>query len=150
MTALPMNNQRGAILIIAMVMLLLLTIIGLSSMRGTSLQESMAGNMRDSSLAFQAAEAALRKGEEVVDGFSDMDALDAAPLTGTYSDFPGVSTSPAYRISLLGKFCTSTQAGVPCEDERTLIRIESEGSGMSLNSGNGAASQVQLRSTFLK
>jgi type IV pilus assembly protein PilX len=38
MTALPRNSQRGAILVVALFMLLLLTIIGLSSMRGTALQ----------------------------------------------------------------------------------------------------------------
>ena len=48
MTALPSKSQRGAILVIALFMLLLLTIIGLSSMRATSLQENMAGSMRDS------------------------------------------------------------------------------------------------------
>ena len=93
MNLVHLNNQRGAILIIAMVMLLLLTIIGLSSMRGTSLQESMAGNIRDSSLALQAAEAALRKGEGVVnEKFLDdtLGTLDAAPLTDTYAGFPGV------------------------------------------------------------
>lgn len=152
MTALPLNNQRGAILIIAMIMLLLLTIIGLSSMRGTSLQESMAGNMRDSSLALQAAEAALRKGEGVVsEKFinNTLDTLDAAPLAGTYSNFPGVTTVPAYNITLLAKLRTSTEAGTAIDDEGALVRVEADGYGMALNSDNSAASQIKLRSVFL-
>jgi type IV pilus assembly protein PilX len=51
------------VLIIGLIMLLLLTVIGLASIRGSDLQERMAGNMRDRNLAFQAAEAGLRYGE---------------------------------------------------------------------------------------
>lgn len=152
MTSLPRNNQRGAILIIALVMLLLLTIIGLSSMRGTSLQESMAGNVRDSSLALQAAEAALRKGEGIVsEKFinNTLDTLDAAPLAGSYSNFPGVATVPVYNVTLLAKLRTSTEAGTAIDGEGALVRVEADGYGMALNSDNSAASQIKLRSVFL-
>jgi type IV pilus assembly protein PilX len=57
------KSQQGAVLIIGLIMLLLLTIIGMSSIRGTDLQERMAGNARDHNVAFQAAEAAVRNGE---------------------------------------------------------------------------------------
>ena len=60
------NQQRGAVLIISLIMLLVLTIIGVTSMRTTVLEEKMAGNMNDKNLAFQAAEAALRDGEALV------------------------------------------------------------------------------------
>lgn len=56
-------HQKGSALIIGLVFLLILTIVSLSSMRGTTLQERMAGNLRDRNLAFQAAESALRDGE---------------------------------------------------------------------------------------
>jgi len=62
------TSQKGAVLIVGLIMMLLLTIIGLAAIRGTDLQERMAGNMRDRNLAFQAAEASLRIGEEVLDG----------------------------------------------------------------------------------
>jgi type IV pilus assembly protein PilX len=55
--------QSGAVLIISLIMLLLLTIIGASSIQTTSLEEKMAGNLRNANLAFQAAESALRAGE---------------------------------------------------------------------------------------
>jgi len=61
------QRQRGAVLIVGLVMLLLLTMIGLASIRGSDLQERMAGNMRDRNLAFQSAEAALREGEDLLD-----------------------------------------------------------------------------------
>lgn len=58
--------QRGMVLIVGLVMVLLITIVGLSAIRGTGLQENMAGNMRDRNIAFQAAESVLREGETVV------------------------------------------------------------------------------------
>lgn len=56
-------HQNGAVLIISLILLLLLTLIGASSIQTTSLEEKMTGNIRDENLAFQAAETALRAGE---------------------------------------------------------------------------------------
>jgi type IV pilus assembly protein PilX len=60
-------RQRGSALIFALVFLLVMTVIGVTGMQGTTQQEKMAGNMRNRNLAFQAAEAALRAGEMYVD-----------------------------------------------------------------------------------
>jgi type IV pilus assembly protein PilX len=46
-----------------MVLLLLLTLMGIAAMQGATLQERMAGNLEQSDLAFQAAEAGLRDAE---------------------------------------------------------------------------------------
>lgn len=59
----PGNSQQGAALIISLIMLLLLTIVGLGSMRETSLQELMAGNAYDANVAFQSADAGMRAAE---------------------------------------------------------------------------------------
>ncbi len=58
------KGQAGVVLFMSLVMLLLLTILGMSSVQTTSLQERMSRNARDTNLAFQAAEAALRDGED--------------------------------------------------------------------------------------
>ena len=58
--------QSGAVLIISLVMLLLLTLIGTTGMQTTSLEEKMVGNMRDQNNAFQIAETVLRAGEALV------------------------------------------------------------------------------------
>lgn len=50
-------------MIVGLIMVLAITIVGISAIRGTALQEQMAGNMRDRQLAFQASESALREGE---------------------------------------------------------------------------------------
>lgn len=62
----PVCRQRGAILFVALMLLLVMTVLILSSVRGTVIQERMAANLYDRSLAFQAAEAALREAERWV------------------------------------------------------------------------------------
>lgn len=85
------SNQRGAVLIVGLIMLLLLTIIGLASIRGSELQERMAGNMRDHNQAFQASEAALRYGESYLNGAS-IGEYDAATKKGYYADLNKTGT----------------------------------------------------------
>lgn len=58
--------QRGSALIISLVFLLLLTMLGVGAMQSSVLQERMAGNSRDLNIAFQAAEAAARAGEQIL------------------------------------------------------------------------------------
>jgi type IV pilus assembly protein PilX len=57
------QTQKGAVLIVGLIVVLLMSIIGLAAIRGSGLQEAMAGNMRDRNLAFQAAESGLSAGE---------------------------------------------------------------------------------------
>ncbi len=61
------HTQGGAVLIVGMMMVLLMTVVALGAIRGSGMQEQMVGNMRDRQLAFQAAEAALRDGESVIE-----------------------------------------------------------------------------------
>lgn len=56
-------GQAGAALILSLILLLLMTIIGVTAAKVTTQNEKMAGNMRDRELAFQAAESALRDAE---------------------------------------------------------------------------------------
>jgi len=54
------RSQRGATLIITLVMLVLITLVSMSSIRSTTMDEKMAGNSRDRDKAFQAAESAVQ------------------------------------------------------------------------------------------
>lgn len=56
-------RQRGAILVISLLLLLVMTVLALTASQTTRLQERMAGNARDVDQAFQAAEAGLRAAE---------------------------------------------------------------------------------------
>ena len=60
--------QEGFVLIVGLVILGLLTMLALSGMRDSTIQEKMAGASRDSGLAFQAAESALRDAENCITG----------------------------------------------------------------------------------
>lgn len=57
------SKEKGVALIISLIFLLMLSLIAVSSMQGTTIQEKMSGNLRDSYSAFNAAEAALLEGE---------------------------------------------------------------------------------------
>jgi type IV pilus assembly protein PilX len=58
--------QRGMVLLVALVMVLLMSLVAAASIRGSGLQEAMSGSMRDRNMAFQGAEAALRVAEDTV------------------------------------------------------------------------------------
>lgn len=58
-------RQKGVSLVVVLILLLVMTLLGLAVLRGTLLEERMSSNLMDRSLAFQAAESALRAGEAV-------------------------------------------------------------------------------------
>lgn len=58
-TAVTPANQRGVALVVALVLLVVVTLVGLAAIRGTSLQEKMAGNTFDRAQAFQLTEGAI-------------------------------------------------------------------------------------------
>lgn len=62
------NRQKGAALATSLIILLMLTLMGVAAMQTATLEEKMAGNLRNENLAFQAAEAALRAGEAYLQG----------------------------------------------------------------------------------
>ncbi len=57
------RQQRGVVLFVSLVMLLVMTLIGVTGMQNSSMEEKMVANVRDTELSFQAAEAALREAE---------------------------------------------------------------------------------------
>lgn len=59
--------QQGAALITSLVILLILTVLGITAMGTTSMEELMTGNLRDQFISFQAAESGLADGEREVD-----------------------------------------------------------------------------------
>lgn len=66
MTAHFATDQRGTALIVSLVFLLLLTMLGLSSLQNATLQEKMAGSLNRRQASFQLAERVLRAGEAKV------------------------------------------------------------------------------------
>lgn len=64
------GRQRGVILAITLIILVIITLLATVGLRSTTLEERMAGNNRNSNLAFQQAEATLRQAESVLEGSS--------------------------------------------------------------------------------
>jgi type IV pilus assembly protein PilX len=148
------QRQRGVALIISMILLLVLSVIGLAGMEVTGLEEKMAGNMRDRNIAFQAAEATLRDGENYLDAQAVLPAFDgtnglyAIPTNGdknweevvwsssaavvSYSG-PGFDSLPAaYIIEDIAAASNSDslEVGVPVDDKR-YYRVTARAEGMS-------------------
>lgn len=62
--AIAPRRQQGIALIMAIIMLIIATLIGLAGIRNTSLQEKLSANLYDRAIAMQAAEFALGEAEK--------------------------------------------------------------------------------------
>lgn len=109
------NKQSGAALFISLIMLLALTIIGLSAANRSNLQERMASNLHIQNLAFNAAESAV--GGFIVDSY-----------TGNKLDVGHV----LYDLRISGSLTDV------CYDN-TGTRIDCSGGGVYLDSDRGGA-----------
>lgn len=166
------SRQSGAVLIVALVLLLVLTVLGVSGIQDTLITERMTGNFRDSSLAFEAAEAELRRWEiEMADAGFDFDAsaitsyevsdstLSIDPgVAGNYGttvypaslplDFSGLSADPRYYLERLPEIqLPNSSLVVGFQDKAPTIqyfRITTKGFGLT------PTSEVILQSTFLR
>lgn len=119
-----LNRQKGSALIVGMLLMIVLTLIGITTMRTTRLETMMATNAKESAIAFEAAEAAQRDAAELIEGSASVAAFNGAngllglddadpdyndPAVWTaadsreYSDtFPDVGSQPRYIIKYVG------------------------------------------------
>lgn len=59
-------GQQGIALVVVLILLLVMTLLGIASLRGTLVEERMSAATYDRGLGFQSAEAALREAEALV------------------------------------------------------------------------------------
>lgn len=91
------RRQSGVVMAVTLIMLLVVTLLAVSSMQGTMLEEKMAGNTLDRNLAFQSTESAIREAELVVDGVASMGNFDgSAGLFGRNDAEPDHSTAATW------------------------------------------------------
>ncbi|MCK7545425.1 PilX N-terminal domain-containing pilus assembly protein [Marinobacter bryozoorum] len=147
------GGESGSALIVSLVMLLLISLIGISSMQGTVLQERMSSNLQDRNIAFQASESALKVGEDW------LAANPLAALTNERLDSPAtwagggdnilpvivgdeqLVSQPKYYVGWLGDYCPpSPEGSLPCYD-RFAVTSRAE--------GGTSTSVVILQSTFM-
>lgn len=72
------KRQSGVVLAVSLILLLVVTLIAVSSMRGTMLEEKMAGNSLDRNLAFQSTESAVREAEISIEGVASLGSFDGS------------------------------------------------------------------------
>ena len=132
-------RQQGVALIMTLIFLVLLTLIGISSARVSTLEEHMAGNINDRYRAFQAAEAVLRDCETVLqqaslpafdntNGYYQPAAVGATPRWKTV-DWASSTATRAYSGSFSGV------AGKPRCIIEELPAAQAGGTGGSLKAG---------------
>ncbi len=91
------RQQRGAVLFVGLIILLLMTMIGVTAIQVTTQQERMAGNLRDRNIAFQAAEIGLIEGERAAWNATVYNGNGSYRLEGAASVImPDVSSSAAW------------------------------------------------------
>lgn len=137
------KNQKGVVLVISLIMLLLLSLLAVSSMNTTIMEEKVTGNYKDKNTAFQAAEAALRAGEAYLNDTATLPAFDGStpglyqPTTSgssrwnlvdwsnaaqvvSYAGLAGVASQPQYIIEELQPIIDSEdsqEVGVALENQ---------------------------------
>lgn len=94
------RGQRGVSLFLGLMVLLVLTLLALAVIQVVTMQERMSRNLRDSTIAFQAAEAALRAGEQQIN---------AGTATGDPFNFSRFSTACTTNAGL----CVVSNTGTP-------------------------------------
>jgi len=87
------SNQRGAVLVVGLIFLAMLTLMGVAAYSVATQEEKMAGNSRDRLRAFEAAETSLRDCEAVLGGLAGLPAFDG---TGGMYTAPAVTAAPAF------------------------------------------------------
>ena len=103
------SGQRGISLMVSLVLLLLATLVALGSVRGVVLQTRMSGSTHDRSLAFQAAEAALREAERRAVNATTAD-FPAHGCTSGYCATPVLGATPRWQDSAFASWRAATAA----------------------------------------
>lgn len=102
-------KQRGVVLVVSLVILLAMSLIGITAMQVTMLEERMSGNQRDRNLAFQAAESSLVDAVEWILNLASAPVVNATGSNGVWSQG---EVGPAPDRSLFGEPGAAVPTGV--------------------------------------
>jgi type IV pilus assembly protein PilX len=86
------TRQSGVVLIVALIMLLVMTITGVTTMSGSTLQERMASNQRQRVIAINNADQGLRQAEAVLNGLHGANAFSEPALQAAFAVGAGLYT----------------------------------------------------------
>lgn len=127
------QKQTGVVLVISLIMLVLLTIIGMTGMQVTGLEEKMSGNNKEHNVAFQTAEATLRNAEAYLDSLTTL-----GDFNNTQAGFLSEATADPDYLAKLTWNTTNSAAGTTISGVATIPRyiIKHVGEqGDSINEG---------------
>ncbi|MDH3671664.1 MAG: PilX N-terminal domain-containing pilus assembly protein [Gammaproteobacteria bacterium] len=93
-----MHRQQGVALVMSMAFLLILTLIGITALNTSALEERMAGNMVDKNYALQAAESALLAGEALIPPLGGVPPLEPPNPTDGFH-LPSTTAAPRWAES---------------------------------------------------
>lgn len=140
------HRQRGAVLFVALVMLLLITLAAVAGMRGMQLEGRMTGNRLEQHRLMSAAESALREGEGRLR--SSTRALDNC-TAGTTPCFTGPATTYATDFSKSNLYAGLDGSTRLLRSARWYLRyIANNCKGGAGGSGNSYLSKGQVGCTY--
>jgi type IV pilus assembly protein PilX len=87
------DKQQGVILIVALVMLLVMTIAGVTTMTGSTLQEKIAGNQRQQMTARINADQGLKAAENYLDSLHPGRSINSVLLQSQFESIDGLYTA---------------------------------------------------------
>ncbi|WP_323847380.1 pilus assembly PilX family protein [Microbulbifer magnicolonia] len=141
------NRQKGAVLIVSLIILLLLTLIGVSGARGVLMSERMTFASRDARVALEVAESMARLGEAHIDSLTD---------TTSFTDSGWLRTAGNGPDDLLAEGTwtdansTSRSVGMKGPDGTALTgRMYIEMSGLASDDSNAADVDLSAGTTGL-
>jgi type IV pilus assembly protein PilX len=136
------KNQRGVTLVVVLLLLLVVTILGLTAMRGTVMQERLSGNSASRAEAFQWAEGALREVEADLAEDSDRPDMPGAGCSSGYCAMvtggdPSTWEATGFWTTAGGYATADIQANAVAERPGTLVRyvVEDMGDGRGESEG---------------
>lgn len=106
-----MNRQRGAVLLTSLLILLVLTLLAISSMQNTAMQERMVQAQREGYMAMEGAELALREAEQAIDSLASPANLGNLP--GFYESGTGPRGTSLFDDNLWSDNTLSVAVTVP-------------------------------------
>ena len=143
------QSQQGAVLILSLILLVVMTLFGLASMNTSIMQEKMASNAQNTNATFQAAESSVSSlMQEVLGGTqthltASMNAPDAkSSLVALNLNNPKLTAS--YQTTYLGEIILTSGNSLNADESSTLLkgrRFEMTGIGAI----PGAQAQTVIR-----
>ncbi len=144
------RTQRGVALVVALILLIVITLVGLAAVSGTIMQNKMAANQYDRQIAFQSAESTLHQARTWL--LANMDdatirdctADDDPCLSDPFND-PNRVANAIHVVTPVGNLATASPQYVVEK-----VAIGSGGTGMGCSSANSKQRNADFNGACLK